>query len=138
MKNHHASTVRIRLGVASGALGCAAILALGIVLASPVAALEDSKAVETEPAKDEVIDRPVRSLRVFLDREPVVEKCSLELVGPVAGLSVEGLHTMGANDLMARVVGPMPDGKYTAKWNATYSDGATESGEWSFVIKRGD
>jgi methionine-rich copper-binding protein CopC len=101
-----------------------------------IAATEAVSEVKTEPAAGAVLTRPVRDLRVFLDAPPVVDQCRLELEGPAEGLAVEGLHTMGANDLMARVVGPMPDGEYTARWSATFEDGKTATGEWTFTIRR--
>lgn len=95
-----------------------------------------TETVQTEPADEAELTRPARSLRVWFDRAPVVEQSSLALVGPGGELQVQGLHTMGEDDLMARVVGPMPDGSYEATYSATFADGTTQSGTWSFEIKR--
>lgn len=92
--------------------------------------------VQTDPTDGAEMTRPARSLRVWFDRAPVVEESSLTLSGPNGDLQVAGLHTMGEDDLMARVVGPMPDGEYEASYSATFVDGETLSGSWSFRIRR--
>lgn len=92
---------------------------------------------KTEPAEGEVLDRPPRSLRVWFNRPPDVEACHLTLTGPHGELELEGLHTMGENDLMVRIVGRVPDGEYTAKWKAAGDDGHVREGEWKFTVKRG-
>lgn len=95
------------------------------------------EAVKTLPENGAVSDKPVRSLRVWLNEEPDVEQCKLELEGPQGALTVTGLHTMGEKDLMARVAGAMPDGEYTAKWSVTDKDGKVREGTWTFTVKRG-
>ena len=92
--------------------------------------------VQTDPADGAKLTRPARSLRVWFDRPPVVAESSLSLEGPAGALQVQGLHTMGEDDLMARVVGAMPDGTYEASYSATFADGASTSGSWSFEIQR--
>ena len=93
-------------------------------------------AAKTTPSNGAELTAPARSLRVWLDHTPVVEKSSLSLEGPNGSLEVQGLHTMGADDLMARVVGPMPNGEYTAKWTSEDADGKTSTGTWTFTIQR--
>jgi hypothetical protein len=82
-----------------------------------------------------VLDRPVRSLRIWFDQVPEVAAAEVTLTGPAGELEVAGLHTMGDDDLMARVVGRMPDGEYRATWRIGEGDDAVE-GSWSFVVKR--
>lgn len=95
------------------------------------------QAVDHSPEDGAVLDRPVRSLRVWFDHAPDVAASELSLEGPAgADLEVTGLHTMGEEDLMARVVGRMPDGKYTATWRIGSGDGAA-TGSWSFEVRRG-
>ena len=89
-----------------------------------------------DPAKDAVLTRPPQHLRVFFDVLPDPAKSELKLVGPEGELKLEGLHTMGENDLMVRIVGRVADGEYTASWKATGTDGSTSSGEWKFTVKR--
>ncbi len=68
-----------------------------------------------DPAKDATLSRPPQHLRVFFDVEPDLPRVQLTLVGPEGELKVEGLHTMGENDLMVRIVGRVADGEYTAR-----------------------
>ena len=91
---------------------------------------------KTDPVNNAKLTAPARSLRVWLDHTPSVEKSSLTLEGPNGPLVVQGLHTMGADDLMARVVGPMPNGKYTAKWASEDAEGNKSEGTWTFTIQR--
>jgi methionine-rich copper-binding protein CopC len=89
-----------------------------------------------DPAKDATLSRPPQHLRVFFDVLPDPAKSQLTLVGPEGELKLEGLHTMGENDLMVRIVGRVADGEYTARWKAVGTDGSTSEGEWKFTVKR--
>ena len=90
----------------------------------------------TEPGDGETVDRPPRTLRVWFNRAPDVSKSELHLTGPDGELELEGLHTMGDDDLMVRIVGRVPDGEYTAKWKAAGDDGHEREGSWTFAVKR--
>ena len=95
------------------------------------------KAVKTQPEEGALLTRPVRALRVWLSAEPNVEVSKLSLTGPAGKLEITGLHSMGDNDLMGRVVGSMPDGEYTATWeSAAVEDGHVRNGEWKFTVQR--
>lgn len=120
---------------ASSALGATSPPATGLEGLSENDETDESE-VQTEPADGARLTRPARSLRVWFDRPPVVAESELSLVGPRGELQVEGLHTMGEDDLMARVVGAMPDGTYEASYSVTFADGDSLSGSWSFEIKR--
>ena len=110
------------------------LAALALVFAT--ALLAQISAVKTDPADGAVVDQPVRNLRVWFDRAPDVESAELAVLGPAGELKVESLHGMGEDDLMGRVVGPMPDGEYTARWTAAGPDGQMRTGRWSFTIRR--
>ena len=110
--------------------------ALSIVLAC--AAVAGMSAEKTDPEEGAVLSRPPAGLRVWFSEEPDVEKSALALEGPTGELEVEGLHTMGSNDLMGRIVGRVVDGEYTASWKTVDSSGEEKTGSWSFVVKRGD
>jgi methionine-rich copper-binding protein CopC len=119
---HRSTTRRFALG-----------LALLILAATGAAALD---AQRMDPGKDATLTRPPQHLRVFFDVLPDPAKSQLTLVGPEGELRLEGLHTMGENDLMVRIVGRVADGEYTAGWKAVGTDGSTSEGEWKFVVKR--
>ena len=109
-----------------------AVLALTLA----AAAFAHLKALKTSPEDGAALSGPVRTLRVFFNQEPDLPLSKLELEGPRGPLSVEGLHTMGEKDLMARVSGRMPDGAYTARWQTAGDDGHVLKGEWAFTIAR--
>ena len=79
---------------------------------------------------------PVRTVRVWFDEAPQVAKSALELAGPGNRATIEGLHTMGENDLMGRVTGPMPDGEWTMTWRAVGADGEERTGTVTFTVQR--
>ncbi len=95
------------------------------------------EATRTAPEDGSTETSPARALRVWFPEAPDPAKSSLELEGPEGPLSVTGLHTMGENDLMARVSGRMPDGEYAASWTFTGTSGSSATGSWSFSIARG-
>ena len=115
----------------AAAFGAAALL---LVLAT--AAFAHLKVSNTSPEDGATLSGPVRTLRVWFNQEPDVPLSKLELEGPAGSMNVEGLHTMGEKDLMARVTGRMPDGSYTARWRTAGDDGHVLTGEWSFTIDR--
>lgn len=104
------------------------------MLATSVLALE---AQRMDPPSGQTLSRPPQHLRVFFDVLPDPAKSELTLTGPDGVLELQGLHTMGENDLMVRIVGRVSDGEYTARWRAVGTDGSTSEGEWKFSVKRG-
>ncbi|HVR28975.1 MAG TPA: copper resistance protein CopC [Thermoanaerobaculia bacterium] len=117
-----------------------ALIQLAILLFAGLGAAAAASALQAQrmdPGRGETLSRPPQHLRVFFDVLPDPAKSELTLRGPEGELRVEGLHTMGENDLMARIVGRVADGEYTARWRAVGTDGSTSEGEWRFVVKRG-
>ena len=90
----------------------------------------------TTPEDGAALDGPVRTVRVWFDQAPQVSKSALEIAGPGNRAKVEGLHTMGENDLMGRVSGPMPDGEWTMRWTAVGPDGEEQTGSITFTVER--
>lgn len=110
--------------------------AAALVLLLAAAAWVDLEASKTSPEDGATLSGPVRTLRVWFNQEPVLPQSKLELEGPAGPMKVEGLHTMGEKDLMARVSGRMPDGSYTARWRTAGDDGQVLTGEWTFTVDR--
>ena len=108
-----------------------------VVFAFVAASVFALEAQRMDPPNGQTLSRPPQHLRVFFDVLPDPAQSELTLEGPEGELRVEGLHTMGENDLMARIVGRLADGEYTARWRATGTDGSTSDGQWTFVVKRG-
>jgi methionine-rich copper-binding protein CopC len=109
----------------------------GLSIALACAALAGISAEKTEPEDGATLSRPPSALRVWFSEAPDVELSGLELEGPTGELEVEGLHTMGRNDLMGRIVGKVVDGEYKASWKTVDSGGEELTGEWTFTVKRG-
>lgn len=114
-------------------------LRIGLALLAALlagSAFADLEVSKTSPEDGATLNGPVRTLRVWFNQEPDVPLSKLELEGPAGPMKVEGLHTMGDRDLMARVSGRMPDGVYTARWQTAGDDGRVLTGEWTFTIDR--
>lgn len=120
------SVARVVLAVAACAL-----LALS---ATPVSA--QIKLVGSTPEDGAALDGPVRTVRVWFDLAPPVEGSTLEISGPGNRARIEGLHTMGENDLMGRVTGPMPNGEWTMTWTVDRPDSGKQSGTVTFTVQR--
>ena len=88
------------------------------------------------PEDGAALDVPVRTVRIWFDEAPLVDKSTLEIEAPGNRARIEGLHSMGEDDLMARVVGPMPNGAYTLTWGAVGADGEERTGTITFTVQR--
>jgi len=77
-------------------------LVLALLASAAVAGLSAS---QTEPEAGATLSRPPTTLRVWFSEAPEVDKSELTLEGPTETMDLEGLHTMGADDLMVRIVG---------------------------------
>lgn len=86
--------------------------------------------VKSNPGDGAVLKEPPRDVRVWFAEAPDVDSALLEVSGPV-NVALRMLHTMGENDLMAFVVGEVPDGDYILHWQF-----AEKSGEITFSVKR--
>ncbi len=111
-----------------------AAVALFALLATPVSA--QITLAGSTPEDGAALDGPVRTVRVWFDLAPPVEGSTLEISGPGNRARIEGLHTMGENDLMGRVTGPMPNGEWTMTWTVDRADGEKQSGTVTFTVQR--
>jgi methionine-rich copper-binding protein CopC len=107
------------------------------LLAAATLALLAIDQERTEPEDGATLSRPPQNLRIWFSEAPIPSESTVELIGPSGPKELQGLHTMGYNDLMVRIVGRVEDGEYTAKWTTPDADGRTKSGEWHFTVKRG-
>jgi len=111
-----------------------AAVALFALLATPVSA--QITLAGSTPEDGAALDGPVRTVRVWFDLAPPVEGSTLEISGPGNRARIEGLHTMGENDLMGRVTGPMPNGEWTMTWTVDRADSEKQSGTVTFTVQR--
>ena len=91
----------------------------------------------TDPEDGATLSRPPRTLRIWLSHPPNVAETVCKLDGPSGPKELQGLHTMGENDLMIRIVGRMEDGEYAASCSTPNADDETQTVEWRFTVKRG-
>ncbi len=100
------------------------------LLAAPLSL--SAELLRSYPAEGEVLEAPLKSLHLWFSEAPAAAaEVEVLTVGEGASPRVEGLHSMGDDDLMAWVRGDMPDGQYRLVWSM---DG--QSGEVSFSVKR--
>lgn len=107
------------------------------LLALATAAIVAIGQQRTDPEDGATLSRPPQTLRIWLPHPPNVNETVFELDGPSGPKELQGLHTMGENDLMIRIVGRMEDGDYTARCSTPDADGETKTREWHFTVKRG-
>lgn len=113
-----------------------ALVVLGVLVAVPPVSAQIKLAGST-PEDGAALNGPVRTVRVWFDEAPDVDESTLEMSGPGNRAKIEGLHTMGENDLMGRVTGPMPNGEWTMTWTAVGADGEEQTGTITFTVDRG-
>jgi len=91
--------------------------------------------LEAEPAPGAALTRAPRTLRLFFDSLPDVERSSLRLIGASGDHQLRGLHTMAADDLMIEIMDPVTPGSYTVEWRTAVGDDSTEySGSYEFTF----
>ncbi len=92
--------------------------------------------IRSEPPADSIQTRMPRTLRLYYDALPDVERSSLSLTGPAGEVELRGLHTMAADDLMIEIMEPLADGRYAVHWTAVVGDDPAEySGEVRFEVR---
>ncbi|MEM1112118.1 MAG: DJ-1/PfpI family protein [Pseudomonadota bacterium] len=113
-----------------GYLGAALTLLLSVQNAAGI------ELIKSLPEGGAVLDRPLRSLQLWFDAPVDASTADVVIAAAEAmerDIEVIGLHTMGDNDLMALVEGPMPDGDYTLAWRS-----GGDRGEVAFTVKRAE
>ncbi len=107
-----------------------------LLLAACTGEPEYTPIVNSEPAADSVQTRMPRTLRLYYDALPDVERSGLSLIGPEGEVELRGLHTMAADDLMIEIMEPLADGDYAVHWTAVVGDEPTEyTGEVRFSVQ---
>lgn len=85
----------------------------------------------SQPSAGAVLEKPLQGVRLWFDEAPDTAAAQVQIEGPGGSIAVQGLHSMGDDDLMAMVQAPMPDGAYTLKWTLGASSGSV-----AFTVKR--
>ena len=108
---------------------------LGFVLSACVSSGDYSPLLRAEPEMNSELTRVPRTLRLFYDALPDVDRSSLKLIGPDGEHQLRGLHTMAADDLMIEILDPVTTGEYRVEWTTVVGDDPTVySGVFSFSV----
>ena len=92
--------------------------------------------LDSEPGAGAVLTRAPRTLRLFFENLPDVDRSALRLVGPNGEHQLRGMHTMAADDLMIEILDPLTPGDYTVQWTTVIADDPTVySGTFDFTVE---
>ncbi len=114
----------------------AAVAVISLLLQACASSEPYSPLLRAEPEIGSVQTRVPRTLRLYYDALPDVERSSLQLLGPAGDYSLRGLHTMAADDLMIEILDPLGSGDYTVRWQTAVGDDPTVyQGSFSFTVR---
>jgi methionine-rich copper-binding protein CopC len=88
------------------------------------------------PVAGSSITAPPASLQLTFTQAPDLAVSTLDLTGPSGAITLNNLHVMDNNVLMAMVGSEMPDGEYTVAWQSAGDDGHLQKGAYKFRLKR--
>ena len=106
-----------------------------LVLAACASETSYSPLLRAEPEIGATLTRAPRTLRLYYDALPNVDRSSLKLVGPNGEQQLRGMHTMAADDLMVEIMGALGNGDYTVEWTTVVGESpAVHSGSFDFTV----
>ena len=113
-----------------------AFLVIAATLAACGLAMSHSPILSSEPENGAVLTRAPRTLRLYFEGLPDVDRSTLRLVGPKGEPLLRGLHTMAADDLMIEILDPLTPGDYTVEWTTVIVNNPTVySGTLNFTVE---
>ena len=99
-------------------------------------AMPHSPILSSEPLEGAVLTRAPRTLRLYFEGLPDVDRSSLRLLGPNGEHQLRGLHTMAADDLMIEILDPLTPGDYTVDWTTVIVNNPTVySDNFDFTVE---
>ena len=105
-------------------------------LAACGSTISHSPMLDSEPEAGAVLTRAPRTLRLYFEDLPDVDRSALRLVGPNGEHQLRGMHTMAADDLMIEILDPLTPGDYTVEWTTVIADDLTVySGKFDFTVQ---
>jgi hypothetical protein len=111
-------------------------IGLGVVLLFGTTVLGHMALKSAVPAADATISAPPSSLALTFSQKPDPKVSKLDLTGPSGAVTLNNLHVMDNNILMAMIGGQMSDGLYTVAWQSAGDDGHVQKGTYKFTLKR--
>ena len=113
-----------------------AFLVINSTLAACGLAMSHEPILSSEPAEGAVLTRAPRTLRLYFEGLPDVDRSTLRLLGPNGEHRLRGLHTMSADDLMIEILDPLTPGDYTVEWTTVIVNNPTiYSSTFSFTVE---
>ncbi len=107
-----------------------------VTLAACGSAIPHSPMLDSEPEAGAALTRAPRTLRLYFEDLPDVDRSTLRLVGPNGEHQLRGMHTMAADDLMIEIFDPLTPGDYTVEWTTVIADDPTVySGKFDFTVQ---
>ena len=111
-------------------------LTITATLAACGLVMPHSPILSSEPKEGAVLTRAPRTLRLYFEGLPDVDRSSLRLLGPNGEHQLRGLHTMAADDLMIEILDPLTPGDYTVEWTTVIVNNPTVySDEFDFKVE---
>jgi copper resistance protein C len=108
-----------------------ALLALGLLLAVPTAALAHDVLERTNPADGTTVSRLPGAVTLTFSEEPLEIGAQVVVTGPSGNVS-SGAPTLSGRDLTQAIAPSAPGGDYTVSFRVTSDDGHPVTGTFSF------
>ncbi|MGK2962087.1 MAG: copper resistance CopC/CopD family protein [Gemmatimonadaceae bacterium] len=107
------------------------------MLSFPVSASAHGGLKSSAPARDEVVTKPMREVRLEFTEKPELAFTTIRIIGP-AGAAVElGQYSLTGNTLVVPLEAILSPGRYSVAWKTAGRDGHPVTGEFSFSVARG-
>ncbi|MEX0901460.1 MAG: copper resistance protein CopC [Pseudohongiellaceae bacterium] len=116
------------------------VMLVALLLGACASPAQRTPLLGAEPEVSGIVTNAPRTLRLYFEALPDVPRSNVELEGPDGEmLTLRGIHTMGADDLMMEINDNVPNGEYTVRWNAYIGDDPTGyEGSYNFTVDAAD
>ena len=113
-----------------------AVLALGLVVSSTMAASLHLRLTKSFPAADQVLPAAPDTVRLWFNEEPELPLAAIGIEGANGKIDVAKVEkTDDARSFKARVLGDLSSGTYRVTWRAAGSDGHAIRGRYDFEVE---
>jgi len=113
-------------------------LVLGLVAATPAAAMLHNHLTKSTPKEDEVLAAPPTTVRLWFSEKPTPAFSSVTLTND-ANQRIKTSKMRATDDtlsVMADIEEPLAPGKYLLTWRTAGDDGHAVRGKFSFSVKQ--
>lgn len=130
------NTVNPRMGSRLAA-AFARIAFAALLLAFPTAAFAHGGLKSSAPARDELVTKALREVRLEFSEKPELAFTTVRIIGSAGGAVDLGQQTLTGNTLVVPLGTILSPGRYTVKWKTAGRDGHPVSGDFSFSVAPG-